>query len=64
VWQRRQMPSQQATTRPAPMEGVERTNVVMVREQRTFTTPRRDSYVMEIDRGRNYYTYGKFGHMT
>jgi len=58
------MPSQQATTRPAPMEGVERTNVVMVREQRTFTTPRRDSYAMEIDRGRNYYTCGKFGHMT
>jgi len=30
VWQRRQMP-QQATTGPAPMEGVERTNVVVVR---------------------------------
>ena len=32
VWQRRQMP-QQVTTRPAPMEGVERTNAVVVREQ-------------------------------
>ena len=31
VWQRRQMPSQQATTRPAPIEGVEQTNVVIVR---------------------------------
>jgi len=30
VWQRRQMP-QQATTGPAPMEGVERTNAVVVR---------------------------------
>jgi len=32
VWQRRQMP-QQATTGPAPMEGVERTNAVVVRGQ-------------------------------
>ena len=31
VWQRRQMPSQQATTGPVPMEGVERMNVVVVR---------------------------------
>jgi len=31
VWQRRQMPPQQVTTRPAPMEGVERTNAVIVR---------------------------------
>jgi len=30
VWQRRQM-SQQATTGPAPMEGVERTSAVVVR---------------------------------
>jgi len=30
VWQRRQTPPQQVTTGPAPMEGVERTNVVMV----------------------------------
>jgi len=32
VWQRRQLLPQQATTGPAPMEGVERTNVVVVRE--------------------------------
>ena len=32
VWQRRQMP-QQATMGPAPMEGVERTNAVVVRGQ-------------------------------
>jgi len=31
VWQRRQIPPQQATTGPAPMEGVERTNAVVVR---------------------------------
>jgi len=31
VWQRRQMPPQQATIGPALMEGVERTNAVVVR---------------------------------
>ena len=31
VWQRRQMP-QQATIGPAPMEGIERTNAVVIRE--------------------------------
>ena len=31
VWQRRQLLPQQVTTGPAPMEGVERTNVVVVR---------------------------------
>ena len=33
VWQRRQPLPQQVTTGPAPMEGVERTNAVVVREQ-------------------------------
>ena len=34
VWQRRQkMPLQQVTTRPTPIEGVERTNAVMARHQ-------------------------------
>ena len=31
VWQRRQRPPQQATTEPVPMEGVEKTNMVVVR---------------------------------
>ena len=31
VWQRRQMPPQQVITGPAPMEGIERTNAVVVR---------------------------------
>jgi len=64
VWQRRQTSSQQATTGPAPMERVERTNVVMVREQRQkIVAPRRNPRAMEVDRGRNCYTYGGFGHM-
>jgi len=66
VWQRRQM-SQQATMGPALMEGVERTNAVVVRGQRAgqgMGIPlRQDPYAMEVDRGRNCYTCGGFGHM-
>jgi len=68
VWQRRQMP-QQVTMGPAPMEGIERTNTVVVRGsgvgagQNVGVPPRRDPYAMEIDRGRNCYACGGFGHM-
>jgi len=64
VWQRRQMP-QQATMGPAPMEGVERTNAVVVRGQGQGMgiPPRRDPFAMEVDRGRNCYACGGFGHM-
>ena len=52
---------------PAPMEGVERTNAVVVREQRAELSmgvpPRRNSYVMEVDRERNCYACGRFRHM-
>jgi len=65
VWQRRQPLPQQVTTGPAPMEGIERTNVVVVRGsgQGAGVPPRRDPYAMEIDRGRNCYACGGFGHM-
>jgi len=64
VWQRRQISPQQVITGPAPMERVERTNTVVVRGQRQrIGAPRRDPYAMEIDRGRNCYTYRGFGHM-
>ena len=64
VWQRRQMP-QQATIGPAPIEGVERTNAVVVRGQGqgAGTPPRRDPFAMEVDRGRNCFACGGFGHM-
>ena len=62
------MPSQQATTESAPMEGVKRTNVVIVRGQRQGQgmeiPPRQDPYIMKVDWGRNYYTCGGLGHMT
>ena len=53
VWQRRQSMPQQATTGPAPMEGVERTNAVVVRGQgQGAGIPlRRDPFAMDIDRG-------------
>jgi len=65
VWQRRQPLPQQATTGPAPMEGVERTNAVVVRGQGQSmgAPPRRDPFAMEVDRGRNCYACGGFGHM-
>ena len=66
VWQRRQ-PPQQATMGPALMEGVERTNAVVVRGQGIGQSagipPRRDPFAMEVDRGRNCFACGGFGHM-
>ena len=69
VWQRRPMPSQQAIIGPAPIEGVEKMNVVVVRDteqrsgQGTGVSPRQDSYVMEVDKGRNCYACRGLGHM-
>ena len=69
AWQRRQPLSQQATTRPALMEGIERTNAVVLRGsgsgggQNAGGPPRRDPFAMDIDRGRNCYACGGFGHM-
>ena len=65
VWRKRQIPPQQVTTGPALIEGVERTNVVMVRrqEQRVGAAPRRDPYAMKVNRGRNCCTCREFRHM-
>jgi len=64
VWKRRQTPPQQATIEPVPMEGVEKTNVVVMRRSgQGIEAPRRDLYAIEVDRGRNCYTCGEFGHM-
>jgi len=51
--------------RPAPMKGVERINAVMVRGpgQVIGVPPRRNPYAMEVDRGRNCYACGGFGHL-
>ena len=65
VWQRRQQFPQQVTTRPAPMEGIERTNAVVVRGagQGEGAPLRQDPFAMEVDWGRNCYACGGFGHM-
>ena len=51
---------------PALMEGVERTNAVVMRGagQGAGIPPRRDPFAMEVDRGRNCYACGGFGHIT
>jgi len=53
--------------RPALIEDIERTNAVVVRgsenRQNTGAPLRWDPYAMKIDRGRNCYTCGGFGHM-
>ena len=50
---------------PAPMEGIERMNAVVLRGQGQGAgiPPRQDPFAMDIDRGRNCYAYGGFGHM-
>jgi len=50
---------------PAPMEEVERTNAVVVRGQGQGggIPSRRDPFAIEVDRGRNCYACGGFGHM-
>jgi len=67
VWQRRQPLPQQATTGPTPIEGVERMNVIVLRgsgvEQSVGIPPRQDPFAIEVDRGRNCYACGGFGHM-
>ena len=60
---------QQVTIGPAPMEEVERTNMMVVRGsgqgvgQNVGVPPRRDPFAMEVDWERNCYACGGFGHM-
>jgi len=66
VWQRRQeMPPQWVITRPTPMEGVERIDVVMICPQQRVGGTQRNPYVMNVDRreNRNCYNCGGFGHL-
>ena len=48
------------------MEGIERTNAVVVRGQgqgQVMGVLRRDPYAMKVDRGRNCYACRDFGHI-
>ena len=68
VWQRRQMP-QQVTMGPAPIEGIKKTNAVVMRgsevgDGQNIGAPlRRDPFTMEVDWGRYCYACKEFGHM-
>ena len=55
VWPRRQeMSQQQILTRSAPMEEVERTNMVMARpQQQKAGFPQRNPYAMDVNRREN-----------
>jgi len=60
------MPPQQATTVPASIERVKRTNTVVVKSQgqgQGIGLPKRDPYAMDIDRERNCYACREFRHM-
>jgi len=57
------MPSQQVTTGPALMERVERTNMVMIQLQQRTGLAQCNPYIIEVDRRKNCYAYGEFGHM-
>ena len=57
---------QQRVMEPAPMKEVEKTNVVVMRNQeqgQRMGLQRRDPYAMEVNRERNYYACRRFGHM-
>ena len=64
VWLRRQEASQQwMLTRPALMEGVERTNAVMIHLTQRVGLVQHNFYVMKMDREKNCYSCGGFGHL-
>ena len=49
---------------PAPMKEVKRTNVVVINpNQWAGFTSRQDPYAIDVNRGRNCYSYGGFGHL-
>jgi len=55
VWQKRQPLPQQVTIGPALIEGIERTNAIVVRGigggQSGGVPPRRNPFAMDVDRG-------------
>jgi len=52
-------------TGPAPMEGVERTDTVIIYPQQRVGGTQRNPYAMNVDRreNRNCYNCGGFGHL-
>jgi len=50
-------------TGPAPMERMKRTNAVVRNLERQMGPLRRYLYTMDVNRGRNCYNCGEFGHL-
>jgi len=48
---------------PAPIEGVERTNAVMIHFNQRTESVQCNTYAIEVDRERNCYSCGGFGHL-
>jgi len=52
---------------PTPIERIKKTNIVVIRNslqrQGGRKGIRRDPYVMDVNRGRNCYNCGEFGHL-
>ena len=59
------MPQQQVPTGSVLMEGVERTNTVIVHPQQRVEFTQHNPYTIDIDRreNRNCYNCGGFGHL-
>ena len=57
---RQEVPQQQILAKHAPMEEVERTNVVIVRPTQRAGLAQQNPYAMDIDRERNCYSYEGF----
>ena len=51
------------STGPAPIEGMKRTNVAVRNLERQMEPPRRDPYVMDVNKERNCYNYKGFGYL-
>ena len=51
-------------TGPTSIEGVERTNIVMVHpQQQAKLMPRHNLYIMDMNHERNCYSCGGYGHI-
>ena len=45
------------------MEGMERINIVVRNLGKQIGPPRREPYIMNVDKGRNCYNCGRFGYL-
>ena len=65
VWPRRQEVQQQTPAESAPMERVERMNMIIVypQQQQAVFVPRCNPYAIEVDHSRNCYSCRRFEYL-